>query len=180
VRLHYGSAQTLVGIVFLVIVLALAVVFAVIAAHAGEEVSQDRVQAIGYWIRKRWLALLTGLLVVVVGASWASLPYASGSRIGRTVVRVAAGQFFWTFTPPSVPAGTPVRFEVVSRDVNHGFGLYNPDGELIGEVQAMPGYTNLLDLTLNRPGQYRVLCLEYCGIGHHQMTGVLTVLPVRR
>ena len=41
-----------------------------------------------------------------------------------------------------------MRFDVTSVDVNHGFGVYDPNGRLIGSVQAMPGYTNELELDL--------------------------------
>jgi cytochrome c oxidase subunit 2 len=66
---------------------------------------------------------------------------------------------------------------VTSADVNHGFGLYDPDGELLGSVQAMPGYTNHLDLRLDKPGQYLVACLEFCGLGHHEMASQFEVTP---
>ena len=176
-HLHYGTAQILVAIIFLLIALALAVVFASVAANAGAGVPFERVQAVGYWIRRRWLASLAALLVVVVGASWAALPYAQGSDADRTIVRVTAGQFYWAFDPPRVPVGTPVRFEITSSDVNHGLGLYDPEGRLVTEAQAMPGYTNTLDYTVRREGRYQVLCMEYCGVDHHLMASVFTVLP---
>ena len=91
--------------------------------------------------------------VVVVGISLFDLPYASGGAAGRTVVKVTGGQFFWSLQPDKVPAGTRVRFDVTSVDVNHGFGLYDPHGHLIGSVQAMPGYHNKLDLTLTEVGR---------------------------
>lgn len=175
--LHYGTPQIIVAIVYLVIVLALVVMFSSVAAHASTAMPLERVQAVGYWIRKRWLALLAALLVVVVGASWTALPYARGSSANRTIVRVTAGQFFWALSPPRVPVGTPVRFEITSRDVNHGFGLYGPEGQLVTQAQAMPGYTNHLDYTFTSAGEYPVLCLEFCGVDHHLMAGVFTVLP---
>lgn len=176
-NLHYGAPQLVVAIIFLVIVLGLVLVFATVAASAGSPEPFPRVQAVGYWIRRRWLALLAALLVVVVGTTWAFLPYAKGSAEDRTVVRVTAGQFFWAFSPPRVPVGTRVRFEVVSRDVNHGFGLYDPGGVLVVQAQAMPGYTNTIDYTMGHAGVYRVLCLEFCGVDHHLMQGAFTVLP---
>jgi cytochrome c oxidase subunit 2 len=176
-HLHYGTAQILVAIIFLLIALVLAVAFVAVAAHSGPEVPFGRVQEIGYWIRKRWLAFLVALCVVVVGVSWATLPYATGSGANRTTVNVTAGQFYWALNPSRVPVGTAVRFRITSRDVNHGFGLYDPQGHLVGEAQAMPGYTNTLDMTFTRVGQYMVLCLEYCGVGHHLMQGTFTVLP---
>ena len=68
---------------------------------------------------------------------------------------MTGGQFFWSLVPGRVRAGTRVRFDVTSIDVNHGFGIYDPNGHLVGSVQAMPGYHNKLDLTLDRPGVYR-------------------------
>jgi cytochrome c oxidase subunit II len=59
--------------------------------------------------------------------------------------------------------------------VNHGFGIYAPDGELLGSVQAIPGFHNRLDLTLDEPGSYFVGCLEFCGVGHHRMNRRLRV-----
>ena len=133
--------------------LLLAGAFLVIGVQAGSEVSDERVHRVGYWLRKRWLALLLVIGVLVVGISLFDLPYASGGAAGRTVVKVTGGQFFWSLVPDRVPAGTRVRFDVTSIDVNHGFGLYDPHGHLIGSVQAMPGYHNKLDLTLSEAGR---------------------------
>jgi cytochrome c oxidase subunit 2 len=135
------------------------------------------VHQVGYWLRKRWLALLVVIGVLVVGISLLDLPFASGSASGRTVVKVTGGQFFWSLVPDRVPAGTHVRFDIGSVDVNHGFGLYDPSGHLIGSVQAMPGYTNELDLALDTPGLYRIRCLEYCGLSHSTMDGAFRVVP---
>ena len=172
---HYGDPQIALGVTFAVIALLLGAAFAVIGVQAGSDVSVARVQRVGYWFRKRWLAFLAGLGVVVVGLSLFALPYPSGAAAGRTDVEVKGGQFFWSFTPRSVAAGTRVRFDVTSVDVNHGFGLYDPHGHLIGSVQAMPGYVNRLDLTLDDPGVYRVRCLEFCGLNHATMEATFTV-----
>ena len=113
--------------------------------------------------------------MVVVGLSLLDLPYASGGGAGRTVVKVTGGQFFWSFAPNQVPAGTRVRFDVTSVDVNHGFVLYDPHGHLLGSVQAMPGYHNQLDLTMAKAGIYRIRCFEFCGLNHSTMDGSFTV-----
>lgn len=173
--LHYGAPQIALGAVFAGLALLLAVAFAVIAVQAGSDVAEERVHRVGYWIRKRWLAFLLVLGVLVVGISLFDLPFATGDANGRTVVKVVGGQFFWTLTPDRVKAGASVRFEVTAIDVNHAFGLYAPDGHLIGSVQAMPGYTNKLDLSLQQPGVYRIRCLELCGAGHSTMQNTFTV-----
>jgi cytochrome c oxidase subunit 2 len=173
--LHYGGPQIAIALVFGVLALLLATAFVVIGLQAGSDVAYQRVHDVGYWLRKRWLALLVVIGVIVVGVSLFDLPYATGGGVGRTTVNVTSGQFFWSLVPDRVPAGTPVRFRVTSIDVNHGFGLYDPHGHLIGSVQAMPGYHNELDLTMSEPGAYRIRCLEYCGLNHARMDGVFTV-----
>jgi cytochrome c oxidase subunit 2 len=173
--LHYGSPQIAIGVTFAVLAVLLALAFGVIAVQAGSEVAAQRVHDVGYWLRKRWLALLLVIGVLVVGISLFDLPFASGGADGRTVVKAVGGQFFWSLVPDRVPAGTKVRFDVTSIDVIHGFGLYDPHGHLIGSVQALPGYTNELDLTLGEAGVYRIRCLELCGVGHSTMQNTFTV-----
>jgi cytochrome c oxidase subunit 2 len=175
VSLHYGDPQIALGVTFAVIAVLLGATFVVIGVQAGSDVSTARVQRVGYWLRKRWLAFLAGLGVVVIGVSLFALPYPSGAAGSWTVVQVKGGQFFWSFSPSAVAAGTRVRFDVTSVDVNHAFGLYDPHAHLIGSVQAMPGYHNRLDLTLSDPGVYHVRCLEYCGLNHATMESSFTV-----
>jgi cytochrome c oxidase subunit 2 len=175
VSLHYGDPQIAIGAIFAALALLLAVAFFVIGVQAGTEVGFQRVHDVAYWLRKRWLALLLVIGVLVVGISLFDLPYASGGAGGRTIVKVTGGQFFWSLAPDRVPAGTRIRFDVTSIDVNHGFGLYDPHGHLIGSVQAMPGYHNKLDLTLDQVGLYRIRCLELCGLNHSTMQSTFTV-----
>ena len=175
VKLHFGETQVVVLALFAFIFLALATVFTVVALMSREGVPLERVQKTGYRLRRGWLVFLAALLIGTVGTSLFFLPYSGGAST-KTKVRVAGGQFYWSIRPSQVRAGTPVRFEVTSLDVNHGFGLYDPDGKLLGSVQSMPGYTNKLDLTLNDPGTYRVSCLEFCGARHHLMAANFKVL----
>ena len=175
--LRYGEPQVAVGLVFVVIAALFAAVFFVVALSSRDDVGYERIQRTGYWLRRRWLALLVVFGVLVLGITFFDLPYASGSGSGRTMVKVTGAQFVWSLVPDRVRAGTPVRFLVTSVDVNHGFGLYDPNGHLIGSVQAMPGYRNKLDLTLRTPGTYVIRCLEFCGLDHAVMQGRFTVLP---
>lgn len=173
--MHFGGLQIVTLVVFGAIAFAVLLVFAVAADASRQEVPFEQVQRSGYWFRKRWLALLVALVPIIVGIGALTAPYGHGSGSDRTLVKVTSGQFYFALDPPSVPAGTKVRFAVSSKDVTHGFGLYGPDGRFIGSVQAMPGYTNDLDLRLTQVGRYRILCFEYCGLGHHAMQGAFAV-----
>ena len=172
--LEYGEPQVAIAIVFGVLALAIVGVALAIAVHAKADIPYEDVSREGYRFRRPWLAFLTGLLVLVVGFSFFLLPYASGGS-PSTRVKVSGGQFYWTIDPAVLPAHVKIRFDVTSVDVNHGFGIYDPDGRLVGSVQAMPGYVNDLRLEFDKVGEYRIRCFEYCGLSHHNMVASFRV-----
>jgi cytochrome c oxidase subunit 2 len=172
----FGGTQIAVAMAFLVIALALVAIFVLVALQSRKEIPLERVRAVAYRIRPVWLAILVVLLSGAVISSMFFLPYSRGADVGAEI-KVVGGQFYWSMSPAEVPAGTKVDFAVTSADVNHGFGIYDPDGELLGSVQAMPGYTNHLDLRLDKPGSYLIACLEFCGLGHHEMASRFEVTP---
>ncbi len=173
--LHFGTVQIAAGAAFAALALVFAAVFVLVAVKSRSDIPYERVQGAGYWLRKRWLALLVVVIVCGLGISLFDLPYAGRAEAGTTVVKVTGGQFFWSLVPDRVTVGTRVRFDVTSVDVNHGFGLYDPHGRLLGSVQAMPRYHNKLDLTLDDAGRYAIRCLEFCGLNHATMEAFLTV-----
>jgi cytochrome c oxidase subunit 2 len=65
---------------------------------------------------------------------------------------------------------------VTSADVNHDFAIYAPDGRIVVQTQAMPGFVNKILYTFDKPGTYKIRCLEYCGLGHDVMAADLTVV----
>ncbi|MBS0570042.1 MAG: cytochrome oxidase, partial [Proteobacteria bacterium] len=79
----------------------------------------------------------------------------------------------------TLTAGSPVEFRVTSADVNHGFAIYAPDGRIAIQTQAMPGFTNKILYTFTQPGTYKVMCLEYCGLGHAPMTAQFEVVAAQ-
>jgi cytochrome c oxidase subunit 2 len=124
--------------------------------------------------RRKWL--IVGLAVVGVVVTALSLrpwPLAVGPT--SAVVNVSGGQWYWEIDTDKVPLGKPVAFNVHTVDVNHGFGVMNEAGRLLFQVQAMPGYVNQVEYTFNTPGAYHVVCLEFCGVGHHDMATDFTV-----
>ena len=175
VSLHFGTVQIAAAAAFATLAFTFAAVFVLVAVKSRSDIPYERVQSSGYWLRKRWLAVLSVVIVCGLGISFFDLPYSSGAATGETVVKVTGGQFFWSLVPDRVTVGTRVRFDVTAVDVNHGFGIYDPRGHLLGSVQAMPGYHNELDLTLGKPGVYRIRCLELCGLNHSTMEASFTV-----
>jgi cytochrome c oxidase subunit II len=64
-----------------------------------------------------------------------------------------------------IPAGQPVDVAVTSSDVIHSFWV----PRLGGKIDAIPGHRNVVRLTADRPGTYRGVCAEFCGVGHAGM-----------
>ena len=60
-----------------------------------------------------------------------------------------------------------------AADVNHGFAVYNDDNVLLFQIQAVPDDDSHIVYTFKEPGRYQVVCLEFCGVNHHKMIGVL-------
>lgn len=122
--------------------------------------------------------LLWGLVIVGVLLTIGSLrPWPHTAAGGDAmVVNITSGQWWWETDREEIPLGTQVEFRVTSEDVNHGLGIYGPDMRLVAQVQAMPGYANTLVHTFDIPGTYSILCMEFCGIAHHDMTTEFEVL----
>lgn len=122
-----------------------------------------------------WLVVVLAALFALLMATIFYVPYGETAGQGSQVVRVDAVQFAWSVNPPVVEAGRPVEFRLTSRDVNHGFGVYDADGVLQFQVQVIPGDLQTTVHTFDRPGTYEILCLEYCGVDHHRMVSTLEV-----
>jgi cytochrome c oxidase subunit 2 len=173
--------QEVVWGVSIVLMGALAAVFAWVAIGANVALADyGPVIASAYRLRT-WLFGFA--VIVLIGANYdtlGKLPYVSSlsapsSATATRPVEAVAEQWSWSIKPDAFRAGETVEFHVTSNDVNHGFALYDPDMRIVAQTQAMPGYINVLRYTFNEPGVYRVLCLEYCGVAHHEMTAEIKV-----
>ena len=127
-----------------------------------------------------WLVVVVVLLVSLLLATIWLTPYGDdeeAAAAGRNVVEVTGAQFSWTIEPREVQAGERIEFRIRAADVSHGFGLYDPDDKLVFQVQAVPDELQKEFATLTKPGVYRVVCLEFCGVAHHAMLSRLVVRP---
>jgi cytochrome c oxidase subunit 2 len=72
-----------------------------------------------------------------------------------------------------LPAGREVDLTLHAQDVIHGFSV--PEMRL--KQDALPGQTQHIHFTPERPGTYAILCTQVCGLGHYRMQATLRVLP---
>jgi cytochrome c oxidase subunit 2 len=79
----------------------------------------------------------------------------------------------WVFEPTriEIPAGSKVTIYTTSIDVLHGFHI---EGKAVN-LMAIPGAVNKMEVVFNKPGTYKIICNEYCGIGHSAMYGEIIV-----
>ncbi|HEY7682711.1 MAG TPA: hypothetical protein VH879_08720 [Gemmatimonadales bacterium] len=78
----------------------------------------------------------------------------------------------WQWQPVlRLRAGAQYTLHLSSLDVNHGFSL-NP---LNVNFQVVPGYDYGLRVTPTEAGDFRIICNEFCGIGHHTMVGRIII-----
>ena len=129
---------------------------------------------------KGWFMFAVAALAVLLLATLAFIPYGDNAKAeGQQEVLVESQQFAWVMTPSTIRAGVPVRFAVTTRDVNHGFAVYNDDNVLLFQIQAVPEHTSHIVYTFKVPGRYQVVCLEFCGVNHDKMLSTFTVEGAR-
>ncbi|MEX2501795.1 MAG: hypothetical protein WD336_05415 [Trueperaceae bacterium] len=71
-----------------------------------------------------------------------------------------------------IRTGETVRIYLSSLDVQHGLSIQPSNLNF----QVLPGYVYVVTLTPEKPGEYGLVCNEYCGAGHHLMTGRIVVV----
>ena len=82
----------------------------------------------------------------------------------------------WTFAPNEirVPAGSTVDFVATSKDVVHGLFIAKANVN----TMLLPGQVAHVRARFDTPGEYPIVCHEYCGVAHHTMAGRVIVEPV--
>jgi cytochrome c oxidase subunit II len=141
--------------------------------------------------------IIPAIIIVVVGIA-AFTTLVTTDTIPQNpdvIVEVNAHQWFWNFNITYVRNGTwlnktgtftslnstgaltiqanlTVKLILRSFDVAHAF--YLPD--FLFKIDVIPGHTNVYWFRALQPGDYRIVCAEYCGLNHYTMTGTLHVV----
>lgn len=104
--------------------------------------------------------------------------YKVGEEQGIAVVKPPAGSDvylrgrMWNWTPIlELEKGKTYRVHLSSVDLQHGVSIL----PLNINYMALPGYDYVLTITPTTSGDFRIICNEFCGIGHHAMVGKLVV-----
>lgn len=84
---------------------------------------------------------------------------------------VIARQFSFIPDPIEIPAGAELVLHATSADVTHGIQIIDSNVN----VMVLPGYVATVSATFEKPGEYAIICHEYCGTAHQIMRGKLIV-----
>lgn len=85
---------------------------------------------------------------------------------------VVASAFLYQTSEFVVPVDSKVKFIATTKDVIHGFEIAKTNINMMLE----PGYVSEFVTTVNKKGNYLIVCNEYCGVGHAQMHSMLKVV----
>jgi cytochrome c oxidase subunit 2 len=79
----------------------------------------------------------------------------------------------WEWWPVlELEKGQSYRLHLSSMDWQHGFSLQPVNIN----IQVHPGIEHVITLTPTETGIFSVVCNEFCGVGHHTMTGRIHVV----
>lgn len=171
-----NDTQVVIAVVYTVAVVIAGVVAALVLRSTREKrrgtVDEGQLSK----LEGRYGVLVAGFLVVLLFSTIFSVPYGKTAAEGAQVVRVTAQQYGWAVQPSTIKAGKPVDFRLISKDVQHGFGVYKGH-ELVFQVQvpAKDQPEQRYVHTFDKGGVYEINCLEFCGFQHHAMRGTLRV-----
>jgi cytochrome c oxidase subunit 2 len=136
----------------------------------------------------RWLVAIGGalgpaliILVLMVYNTSVTVELEEPPAPLERTVEVTSHQWWWHVHYPQagvttanevhLPAGTPVAVRLRSADTIHAFWV----PELQGKRDMMPDYVGRTWLQADRPGIYRGLCAEFCGLQHAKMQFLVIV-----
>jgi cytochrome c oxidase subunit 2 len=108
---------------------------------------------------------------LVGAAGWLSLVGLAASQTPERTIRITARKFEFEPRKIVLKQGEPVLLEFISQDVIMGFNL-NAFGL---RTDILPGKIRSLRLTPDKTGEFVFYCDVFCGNGHEEMDGMLTV-----
>jgi cytochrome c oxidase subunit 2 len=133
------------------------------------------------WLEIIWIVLPTLLVLAMFWYGWKEYVVLRTVPKDALPVTATARMWSWDFkyangkTSPKlyVPVGKPVRVELVSVDVIHGFFL--PAFRVKRDV--VPGMSNYAWFVATKPGSYDLFCSQYCGTQHSAMVTTVEAVP---
>ncbi|WP_310601144.1 cytochrome c oxidase subunit II [Desulfobulbus sp.] len=137
----------------------------------------------GNWqLELLWTVIPTIIALSMFAVGWKSYTGLRAVPAGAVQIEVLAQMFSWIFVYANdkesenllmVPEHTPIKLNINSLDVIHSFSL--PAFRV--KADAVKGLPTYVWFQSGDPGEFDIMCAEYCGIGHSKMLAKLKVVP---
>ncbi len=133
------------------------------------------------WLEIVWTLVPLAVFIGIFYFGWTNYEFEHNAPADSMVVRVTGRQWVWSFGYPNqkqtsvlyAPIGRPMKLEVQSLDVIHGF--FVPAFRL--KIDAVPGRINTAWFRAIETGTYDIQCTVICGVDHSLMLSHVVVVP---
>jgi len=101
-------------------------------------------------------------------------------KVDQTV-KISIEQHKWDLPqlPIKIKANTKVLFDVESKDLMYGFGIFRKDGSLVTQMQVNPDSKNDLVWTFRECGTFDITSTEYSGPHQYSHDGKKDLMFVK-
>jgi cytochrome c oxidase subunit 2 len=117
---------------------------------------------------KVFIASAAAILALAATVSYVAAQPAAHAK----VIKISAKRFDYSPGRLTLKKGQRVVLELTSSDVVMGFNL--PDFNVRGDM--IPGKVTTIEFTPDKTGEFTFLCDIFCGSGHEEMQGKITVV----
>jgi cytochrome c oxidase subunit 2 len=167
------------SVVFLVFITALMIFFVVRYSRKRHPRAAQIEGHVGLEIV--WTTVPLVLFLAIFYYGWTNYEYMRQAPGDSMDVKVLARQWNWSFEYPNgkhtkmlfAPLGRPIRLEVRSLDVIHGF--FVPAFRM--KIDAVPSHANTTWFQATRLGSFDIECTVICGVDHSLMVSKVVVVP---
>lgn len=167
------------SVAFLVFITVLMIYFVVRYRKSRHPVAEQIEGHVGLEIL--WTTIPLVLFLSIFYYGWTNYEYMRQAPRDAMAVKVTARQWSWSFEYPNgkqtkvlfAPLGKPMKVEVRSADVVHGF--FVPAFRI--KIDAVPARTNTTWFQATKPGSYDIECTVICGADHSLMLSKVVVVP---
>jgi cytochrome c oxidase subunit 2 len=167
------------SVAFLIFITALMIYFVFRYSKKRHPVAEQIEGHVGLEIL--WTTIPLVLFLSIFYYGWTNYEYMRQAPRDAMAIKVTARQWSWSFEYPNgkqskvlfAPIGKPMKVEVRSVDVVHGF--FVPSFRL--KIDAVPSRTNTTWFQATKIGSFDIECTVICGVDHSLMLSKVIVVP---
>lgn len=102
---------------------------------------------------------------------WTEVDLNAASLTSDTRFDISVADHKFTLPAPVLEAkcGELTEFNVTTKDLTYGFGIFRPDNSMIFQMQVVPGHDNIMKWEFAENGTFTIRSTEYSGPAGAQM-----------